>query len=407
MHRERARRRRGRGDRLDDHRPRLPDLGAPLRGRRLRGAGCPGPALSGRGAGPAARRDARPGPVARRGRRRGGGGLGSRAGPRQPPAARGPGERRAAEVVALWTYLYATRSSRSRWWRTDRCWCPWPTTSRCSASVSRAGWCARPGPGLHHPGGASTGRRPPRDRRPPWAEVGTGLDPSPEGDAGRARSALVAATRFALYVGRVDRPRAWTASCARTAPIGRPGRAGPRPRRPTRADDRASPVGSSRPVSSTSDARADLLAACEVVALPSRYESLSLVALEAWRAGRPTLATSRSEVVAGRRPAPGAACSTATPRATARNWRASPTIRRSAIARVERSRVGGGSHVARRGPPLAGAPRPGAAADRRRVRRARASPLATGLRRTARSDLAVGTREGGSWRSIVGVTVTG
>ena len=45
--------------------------------------------------------------------------------------------------------------------------------------------------------------------------------------------------------------------------------------------------------------RADLLAAAEVVALPSRYESLSLVALEAWSAGRPTLANARCEVLAG------------------------------------------------------------------------------------------------------------
>lgn len=33
--------------------------------------------------------------------------------------------------------------------------------------------------------------------------------------------------------------------------------------------------------------------------LPSPHESLSLVALEAWRAGRPTLATGRSDVLAG------------------------------------------------------------------------------------------------------------
>ncbi len=46
-------------------------------------------------------------------------------------------------------------------------------------------------------------------------------------------------------------------------------------------------------------ARADLLDAAEVVALPSPHESLSLAALEAWRAGRPTLANARSEVLAG------------------------------------------------------------------------------------------------------------
>ncbi len=45
--------------------------------------------------------------------------------------------------------------------------------------------------------------------------------------------------------------------------------------------------------------RAGLLHACEVVVLPSPHESLSLVALEAWSAGRPTLATARSDVLAG------------------------------------------------------------------------------------------------------------
>jgi glycosyltransferase involved in cell wall biosynthesis len=45
--------------------------------------------------------------------------------------------------------------------------------------------------------------------------------------------------------------------------------------------------------------RSDLLDAAEVVVLPSPHESLSLVALEAWRADRPTLAIAHSEVLAG------------------------------------------------------------------------------------------------------------
>ena len=45
--------------------------------------------------------------------------------------------------------------------------------------------------------------------------------------------------------------------------------------------------------------RSRLLDAAEVVVLPSPHESLSLVALEAWRAARPTLANGRSDVLAG------------------------------------------------------------------------------------------------------------
>jgi glycosyltransferase involved in cell wall biosynthesis len=45
--------------------------------------------------------------------------------------------------------------------------------------------------------------------------------------------------------------------------------------------------------------RSGLLDACDAVVLPSAHESLSLVALEAWRARRPTLANAASEVLAG------------------------------------------------------------------------------------------------------------
>lgn len=131
------------------------------------------------------------------------------------------------------------------------------------------------------------------------AVVGTGADPHPAGDAARARRARPLPRRFVLYLGRVDAskgvPDLVRAHARYRRAGGRlglvlAGRTAGRIRLPGWAvatgflDD---------------GERADLLDAAEVVAIPSRYESLSLVALEAWAAGRPTLALARSEVLAG------------------------------------------------------------------------------------------------------------
>jgi glycosyltransferase involved in cell wall biosynthesis len=43
----------------------------------------------------------------------------------------------------------------------------------------------------------------------------------------------------------------------------------------------------------------DALAACDVVVVPSRYESLSLTALEAWCMGKPVLANAHAACVVG------------------------------------------------------------------------------------------------------------
>ena len=45
--------------------------------------------------------------------------------------------------------------------------------------------------------------------------------------------------------------------------------------------------------------KADLLAASDVLVLPSTNESLSLVLMEAWQVGCPTLATAHSDVLSG------------------------------------------------------------------------------------------------------------
>lgn len=133
----------------------------------------------------------------------------------------------------------------------------------------------------------------------PGVVVGAGLDPSPDGDADRARRRWHLPPRFALYLGRVDAAkgvdaliRAHRAYLEQGPGLGLvlAGREAP---------GMTIPEWVTTTGFITEQERADLLAAAEVVVLPSPYESLSLVALEAWRAGRPTLGYARADVVAG------------------------------------------------------------------------------------------------------------
>jgi len=133
----------------------------------------------------------------------------------------------------------------------------------------------------------------------PEAIVGAGLDPAPAGDADRARRAFPLPRRFALYLGRVDAAkgvdallRAHGGYRAAGGPLGLVLAGRP-------AGDLRVPGWVVTTGFVDARTRADLLAACEVVVLPSPLESLSLAALEAWRARRPTLANARSEVLAG------------------------------------------------------------------------------------------------------------
>lgn len=134
----------------------------------------------------------------------------------------------------------------------------------------------------------------------PEAIVGAGLDPAAPGDPALARAALPGLpARFALYVGRVDAAKGLgamvDAHAAHRAAGGELGLvlAG-RPAGALHLPDWVLTTGFV-----SDEVRAGLLAAAEVVVLPSPHESLSLVALEAWRAGRPTLANAASEVLAG------------------------------------------------------------------------------------------------------------
>lgn len=131
------------------------------------------------------------------------------------------------------------------------------------------------------------------------AIVGAGLDPAPPGDGARVRAGRDLPERFALYLGRLDPAKGLDAlvrAHARYRAAGGAlglvlaGRATVEMRLPGW-------VHTTGFVDQTT--RGDLLEACEVVVLPSPHESLSLVALEAWRARRPTLAIAGSEVLAG------------------------------------------------------------------------------------------------------------
>ena len=134
--------------------------------------------------------------------------------------------------------------------------------------------------------------------RRPAAVVGAGLD-AVWGDAARARRAVGLPPRFALYLGRVDAGKgvaeliaAHEAYRARGGELGLvlAGRADEHLRVPRWA---------TAPGFVTATTRSDLLAAAEVVVMPSRNESLSLALMEAWQEARPTLATGRSDVLAG------------------------------------------------------------------------------------------------------------
>lgn len=128
--------------------------------------------------------------------------------------------------------------------------------------------------------------------------VGSALPERLDAEAFRRRHGL--GGRFALYVGRIDENKGCrqlfdffqryvkqTGSTLTLALIGKP--VLPLPRHPSILHLGFLP----------DQEKWDALAACELLVMPSRFESLSMVTLEAWWAERPVLANGKCEVLRG------------------------------------------------------------------------------------------------------------
>ncbi len=129
--------------------------------------------------------------------------------------------------------------------------------------------------------------------------VGTGVSPRPLGDGARARRRFDLPRRFVVYVGRIDPGKGITelfedhrryrdgGGDVELVLVGR------------RPEGVSVPAWVHALGFVTDQERSDVLAAAEALVMPSVNESLSLVLLEAWQQGRPTLATARNAVLVG------------------------------------------------------------------------------------------------------------
>ena len=139
-----------------------------------------------------------------------------------------------------------------------------------------------------------------RNEHVPGVVVGVGSEIPPDADAARFRHTFGVDSPFVIYVGRIDENkgcgelfdyftryveserRPLTLVLIGTAVITVPGH--PRIRHIGHVSDRD---------------KFDAIAAAEALVMPSRYESLSMVMLEAWALGRPVLANAKCDVLLG------------------------------------------------------------------------------------------------------------
>lgn len=170
----------------------------------------------------------------------------------------------------------------------------------------------------------------------PQAIVGAGIDdPIAPDPAALRRAHPDLPERFALYIGRIDPAKGLHALIEAHAAYRRSGGRLGLVLAGRAAGEMALPEWVHTTGFVDDSIRSGLLDACEVVVLPSPHESLSLVALEAWRAARPTLANAASEVLAGQSARSGAGLlyhDAATYTRQLRRLDADPALRRALAA---------------------------------------------------------------------------
>lgn len=132
----------------------------------------------------------------------------------------------------------------------------------------------------------------------PWVVGGAGVELPPRPEAGAA--APGPGGEYLLYLGRVDVEK----GCGELMDFVRRRRAAGRPTpRLVLAGEEKMRIPRDPAIEAagfvSEERKRELLAGAAALVVPSRYESLSIVALEAWAAGTPVLARAESEVLAG------------------------------------------------------------------------------------------------------------